>query len=96
MSERKPQQELDFEKLLGIVDLPVKAGVPMLMAARELPGQLSNIWKRLGDTFLLFRSFVFGGSEDGLAALCDRDPECKAFAFSAVKSSVREDEVICY
>ena len=80
----------------GTGKLLVKAYVQMPMDVRGPPGQFQNLF----NWFLVpclhlppsskstFRRIVLGGNSEGIKALCDQDPSCKAFAFSAEENAV--------
>ena len=80
----------------GTGKLLVKAYVQMPMDVRGRPGQFQNLFNwflvlclHLSPSFeLTFRRFVLGGNSEGIKALCDQDPSCKAFAFSAEENAV--------
>ena len=80
----------------GTGKLLVKAYVQMPMDVRGPPGQFQNLFNwflvpclHLSPSFKsTFRRIVLGGNPEGIEALCDQDPSCKAFAFSAEENAV--------
>ena len=80
----------------GTGKLLVKAYVQMPMDVRGPPGQFQDLFNwflvpclHLSPSYkLTFRRFVGGGNSEGIKALCDQDPSCKAFAFSPEENAV--------
>ena len=97
MKKQNNKNMLFFQDMFqGTGKLLVKAYVQMPMDARGPPGQFQNPFNRflvpclpLSPSFKsTFRRSVGGGNLEGIKALCDQDPSCKAFAFSAEENAV--------